>query len=240
MLCLVSWAICLKKKNVSIFLDWVAFRELCKAWRQLWHKLGDEKNPQNSPLKLQFVFLFYGTDVRRNIVKYIFKKHVILKLEEFKFSAITLVDWPWTLPLLMRMWSEKKEERRRWEKRELWPFTPFPRTYTFLHPHSYAEAHTLLLFVCRLLSAVIGVTFIFAPEACLPVSITWSQTWRDGDLTECHMIGMNAEPNVPERAILYRSPAARRMTGSPAVSVLVTTARYTTRAQTANWAQRCI
>lgn len=116
----------------------------------------------------------------------------------------------------------------------------FSRTYTFLHPHSYAEAHTLLLFVCRLLSAVIGVTFIFAPEACLPVSITWSQTWRDGDLTECHMIGMNAEPNVPERAILYRSPAARRMIGSPAVSVLVTTARYTTRAQTANWAQRCI
>lgn len=40
MLCLVSWAICLKKKNVSIFLDWVAFQELCLATTvaQTWRR----------------------------------------------------------------------------------------------------------------------------------------------------------------------------------------------------------
>lgn len=62
------------------------------------------------------------------------------------------------------------------------------------------------LFVCRLLSGVIAVTFIFAPEACLPVSITWRQTWRELDLCKCRIIGIDAELNVPERAILNLRP----------------------------------
>lgn len=39
----------------------------------------------------------------------------------------------------------------------------------------YRSTHRHMIFICRLLSAIIAVTFIFAPEACPAVSITWSQ-----------------------------------------------------------------
>lgn len=38
---------------------------------------------------------------------------------------------------------------------------------------------------------------------------------KEWDQTECRVIGMNAEPNVPERAIVNRSPAVVRLTRSP-------------------------
>ncbi len=41
--------------------------------------------------------------------------------------------------------------------------------------HLYRGTHSHTLFVCRLLSALIAVTFISAPEACQPFPITWCQ-----------------------------------------------------------------
>lgn len=48
--------------------------------------------------------------------------------------------------------------------------------YTICSTAIFMHTHPHMLFVCRRLSSVIAVTFIFAPEACLPVSITWRQT----------------------------------------------------------------
>lgn len=59
----------------------------------------------------------------------------------------------------------------------------FSCTYSLSHSHSYTKAPPLdMLFVCRLLSTIIAVTFIFAPEACLPVSITWKPDLQRGRL----------------------------------------------------------
>lgn len=81
--------------------------------------------------------------------------------------------------------------------------------------HLYRSTHHHMIFICRRLSAIIAVTFIFAPEACPAISITWSQIQRKMDLSECRLIGMNAEPNVPAKAIFNRNPASLHLTRSP-------------------------
>lgn len=62
--------------------------------------------------------------------------------------------------------------------------------------------HWMFLCICSLLSAVIAVTFIFAPEAWPSISSPWSHIQRTTDLSKWRLIGLNAEPNVPAKAMI--------------------------------------